>query len=576
MNRTRIHKLLGHLASRLRGLPGGLHRDERGVVSLLTVFVALIFTVIAGMIMNVAQHVDDRMRMQNAADAATYSGGVVMARSTNTLAFSNHLLCEAFALTAYLDVVGQTDFRPLTNQLLTDWTEAGRVMEQTAGATGVPKFQQLGRAIQDKIEYEVALVDTYHDVAQRHAESALPAFRSMLGSSGSVQGGPIVRFQRDLVRGAPALAQLAAFDIAGRYDDTDRGFNTRAASHNGQPLRAALWRAHGTAAIPIVGNEEDPLLRTLPAVDPSPFGPDKPDEGIPNSTDYYIRTARAQRRDLSFFYLEQWTAFWMGPYFSYAGIDGADVAGSDTGIRFSLPGRMTAKMSDLIDLVRSATRSRLDEMLEDEYRYTNLPHVYRRDWTNTTTNEQLDRDHTYVGVAYWRHIDEMLPGAFQNPLDEDGVDSLTFAQTTIFLPRPRFRTGSSVSGNRWRFIRRTYVDRDGVRHIVWDNREDNWPNGIGPGMNPTGNPVAQLVDPPAIPVNWNTYTDVNDRPPFEDVSRLVRDDRLLVQNWMVRLVPATSRAIPRILSTPPDVDPAFRSPRLQNYSPEELQRVSFH
>ena len=54
------------------------------------------------MVMNVGRHVDGKLRMQNAADSAAYSGGVVLARGMNTLAFTNHLLCDVFAVTAIL------------------------------------------------------------------------------------------------------------------------------------------------------------------------------------------------------------------------------------------------------------------------------------------------------------------------------------------------------------------------------------------------------------------------------------------------------------------------------------------
>ena len=64
-------------------LPLALHRDERGVISILTVFAMLMLTALLGMVMNVGRQVDGKIRMQNAADAAAYSGGVVLARGMN-------------------------------------------------------------------------------------------------------------------------------------------------------------------------------------------------------------------------------------------------------------------------------------------------------------------------------------------------------------------------------------------------------------------------------------------------------------------------------------------------------------
>src|SRR5579862_6413257 len=79
-----------------------LHRDERGVISILSVFIIFVLTIVLGMVINAGRQVDEKIRMQNAADAATFSGAVVMSRGYNALAFSNHVEAEVFALTAYM------------------------------------------------------------------------------------------------------------------------------------------------------------------------------------------------------------------------------------------------------------------------------------------------------------------------------------------------------------------------------------------------------------------------------------------------------------------------------------------
>ncbi len=71
-------------------------------MSIVSVFAFMILAMLLGMVMNVAYQVDGKVKMQNAADAATYSGGIVIARGMNTLAFMNHLLCDVFATTAIL------------------------------------------------------------------------------------------------------------------------------------------------------------------------------------------------------------------------------------------------------------------------------------------------------------------------------------------------------------------------------------------------------------------------------------------------------------------------------------------
>ncbi len=47
-------------------------------MSIVSVFAVLFLAMLLGMVMNVGRHVDGKLRMQNAADSAAYSGGVVL------------------------------------------------------------------------------------------------------------------------------------------------------------------------------------------------------------------------------------------------------------------------------------------------------------------------------------------------------------------------------------------------------------------------------------------------------------------------------------------------------------------
>src|SRR5262245_17441907 len=95
---VRCSPFVARIASRLRALP----RDERGTISVMSVVTIFALTLVLGMVINAGRQVDDKIRLQNAADAAAYSGGAVMARGFNALAFSNHLEAEVFALVAYM------------------------------------------------------------------------------------------------------------------------------------------------------------------------------------------------------------------------------------------------------------------------------------------------------------------------------------------------------------------------------------------------------------------------------------------------------------------------------------------
>src|SRR3954465_3505415 len=91
---------------------------RRGSINLATVFALLLLAFLLGMVLNVARQVDNKIKLQNAADAATYSGGIVLARGMNSVAFSNHLLCEVFALTAIMREGRDRHAEPLVPEIL--------------------------------------------------------------------------------------------------------------------------------------------------------------------------------------------------------------------------------------------------------------------------------------------------------------------------------------------------------------------------------------------------------------------------------------------------------------------------
>ncbi|NQT39780.1 MAG: Tad domain-containing protein, partial [Planctomycetes bacterium] len=109
--------------------PGRLHRDEQGTISIISVFAVLLLTMLLGMVMNAGRRVDGKVRMQNAADAAAHSGGVVLARGMNTLSFTNHLLCDVFALTAFMREARDGNATAQSPEILESWSGVASVLE---------------------------------------------------------------------------------------------------------------------------------------------------------------------------------------------------------------------------------------------------------------------------------------------------------------------------------------------------------------------------------------------------------------------------------------------------------------
>ncbi len=161
------------------------------------------------------------------------------------------------------------------------------------------------------------------------------------------------------------------------------------------------------------------------------------------------------------------------------------------------------------------------KLLDEEYPDTNLPHIIRGDSTGLASNQLLEKDHTFVSVAYWLHFNETFPGLFSNLLDRDGQsDALTFAQASVFIPRWRYRCCPWL----------VPVTDNWGRDAGFALNRDNWPS------------------------NWDLFN----------------------QNWTTKLVPATSPAVVPIIQTPPPELPTFRSPNLGSADIEDLKRISLH
>src|SRR5262245_29828876 len=116
-----------------------MHRDQRGAISVLSVFAIFMFTILLVLIVNVGRQIDDKLRMQNAADAVAYSGATVIARGMNAIAFSNHLECETFALVAYMREGRDRKSEKFIPEILDAWMAVGN---QFATGTGTQANSQ--------------------------------------------------------------------------------------------------------------------------------------------------------------------------------------------------------------------------------------------------------------------------------------------------------------------------------------------------------------------------------------------------------------------------------------------------
>lgn len=396
-----IGRLTGRLALAARSLAAGLHRSQHGTISILSVFAVLLLTMLLGMVMNSGRQVDGKIRMQNAADAVAYSGAVVIARGLNTLAFTNHLLSDVLALTAFMREARDRNAEQYVPSILAAWNQVAPLFARS----GFPKFERLGAAIPLKTPLEQELVRAYSQWGAAASQQILPLLEYILGQEGAPQSQLIPEFQRAVVQAYPDIAQLAAMEVAQRNGRPEYGRGT---------MLGALWRGSPDPleALP-VGGAGEMGLPSLPVVDPvaeAAWGDSR-----------YLDIARQQRKRLAETYLRHWN--------------------DEALVMFD----REAKMCQFGALWRGFTCAYLRDLLEKEFPRSNLPHVLRWEvpdpqyfdpfWDQLPQiKEHLQRHFTYVGVVYWRRLPEIFPRVFRNPLEGD---AMAFAEARVFIPHPR-------------------------------------------------------------------------------------------------------------------------------------------
>jgi hypothetical protein len=363
-----------------------LPSDQAGSISIASVFALLLLVMLLGMVMNSSRHVDRKVRLQNAADAVAWSGTQVMARGMNGLAFTNHLMSDVFALTAFFREARDRDAQLYTTEILDNWERIGPFM----ATSEFEPFAGLGQAINEKVPIEREMVTTYGDWASAASEMILPVLEEILATEA------IPEYQRALAAATPMMAQQAAAEVAGRHGR---------AWPRGGPLYGGLWR---TMVDPVGGNEEA-TRRSLPVVDPSPMAADM--GGAPGLRREYFDAAVEQREKLAHRYLNEWNNESLTVFDRYA------------------------RMSQFANLWRGFSCGHLKRLLEVEYPNRNLPFQIRdRIEGPGDQNDYLEQDFMFVGVVYQPRSSDWMPGVFHNPA---AFDRQAFAQVSLFVPRRR-------------------------------------------------------------------------------------------------------------------------------------------
>lgn len=557
---------------------GRLHRDQRGTMSIVSVFTVLFLAMMMGMVMNVARQVDGKIRMQNAADAAAYSGATVIARAMNTLAFTNHLLCETFAMTAFLREANSRieadstqdppiafqpgDAEQFVPEILNAWRDAAEKLTHAAETNPLlQKFTDLGRALlgdgtavsRGKIQMEQDLVDAFSAWAKQTAVLQLPLFEAILsgqvvptGGTGQTDAtdGMIPQYQRLVVQIFPEIAQTAAVETARRNGQPDFG--------RGDML-GALWGGNGA---PVSGSSNS----VLPVANPA--------------TDWFaMYQSGLQRSELSRYYLNRWNSLCL----SFFDFDNRDIH-----VR-----RVQATMSQFANIWRKYDCGYLNDLLQNNLQTNHLYQVNSELYSTTAPSDNnkaiLQSQYTFLATVYWKSLPHSLPGLFHDPT---GSDAMAFAEARMFVPQPRLTwdwwpPGSSpygvggMGGGIQHDPSTGYGPAPGVRSwIVMPQYYGYYTTRHNHIL--TGDEIQQVLDQ----MTYLPYRYIFGGSGFSYAH--VRPDEwsLLNQNWTAALVPATHPAWNMVLSTPPAL-PAFAStdfrlPNTGGLGSASVQAVSPH
>lgn len=493
------------LLSRVSGKVRTLHRDERGTISILSVIALLMLTMLLGMIINVGEQVDDKLKMQNAADAATYSSGVVLARGMNTIAFTNHLLSETFALTAYFREGRDRYAESLVPEILDAW----QTVDQQLGLSNFRLIRDIQPAIAPKIQIEREIVQAFGDMTAVKARLLLPPLQTILGIPevpGAVPSAQdqqqiamshlIPVFQRAVVLAIPTAASEISREIAKR--------NTP--GRVAQSTQCVLWT---TRTMPVLGfNQRDPYQRFLPGLDPSNEGPDVAYLNY-GEVGVYQGDAKQRRNGLAHHYLAEWNrdrGYDLGPFERENRSEG---------------GRVSAKMSNFIHLWRGFTKAKLDELLNNEYPTTNLPHMLRRQSPGVTQQQYLEGEFTFDGAVYRRQRRATMPGMYRVPIRGD---AFAFSRVSVYLPTPRFLTSGGCS----RFLCPS-IDFWGT--VSCGVCYDNWPT------------------------EWSLFD----------------------QHWAAKMIPTSAESTIALIQTnPQQAAPGVTLPNVNSIQLQDLKAINFH
>lgn len=393
-----------------------LAADDRGAMTIVSMFATLLLTATLGMVMNMGRQLDAKMRMQNAADASVLAGGSLMARSMNAMAFCNHLVPDVMSLVAFFREADAKNMRR-SSQRVSEILQAWKTVAPQFSSFNPSRLQALASAIPERADLEQAMVDQWMASVEISSTAILPSLEQVLRPNGDAsQRGLIPDFQISLYEATQTFVSEAPTKMA--------------QEHLGGNAQGALYGYQGVsppANIPVANTEGNAAYMSVAVQYRNSLARHYLDELNHDFLWYFDEEAK----------LSQFNAVWR--WFTCAQLNTVLGEHANTNLPWVLDSQPSLVTPLIWDSEQGAWVTADYEVMEHP-----AVNVSTGDYNDLGAMNFINQYFMFAGIVANPKISELSPRLFVNPFSSQ---TQAFAQVMIFIPRPRTVYGSENGGD---------------------------------------------------------------------------------------------------------------------------------
>lgn len=160
----RLPKMLRDIMSGETGVARrqGLHADEDGMLSFVNLLAVILFLMLLALVGNVGRTVNEKIEVQNSADAVAYSSATWMARGMNSVTAVNHLIGELMSFVVLYDAIGVRETTKEKQQQVLQ-VEVAALRAAAGGAKNAATKTPAFESIDGRKGFDVHVADTVRD-----------------------------------------------------------------------------------------------------------------------------------------------------------------------------------------------------------------------------------------------------------------------------------------------------------------------------------------------------------------------------------------------------------------------------